>query len=103
MHAEDLLDRLGDLARAAGLEVRAIARAREGERETPSGTCRVKGAVWVMLSESDSLDDRIDVLAAALARHAGDLLEGRYLSPAIRERLVAARQAAPAPGPRTGR
>ena len=90
MHAEDLLDQLSDLARAAGLEVRKIGRAGEGERETPSGTCRVKGAVWVLLSPADSLDERIDVLAAALARHASDFLEGRYLPPAIRERVAAA-------------
>ena len=95
MHAADLLDQLGDLARAAGLEVRAIARAGPGERETPSGTCRLNGVVWVMLSEADSLDDRVDVLAAALASHAADLLEARYLPPAIRERLAAARRAAP--------
>jgi hypothetical protein len=94
MHAEDLLDQLVDLARAAGLEVRTIGRAGPGERETPSGTCRVKAAVWVMLSEADSLDDRIDVLAAALALHAADRLEARYLPPAIRERLAAARSAA---------
>jgi hypothetical protein len=87
MHAEDLLDQLRDLARAAGLEVREIGRAGEGERETPSGTCRVKGAVWVMLSAADSPDDRIDVLAAALARHAADFLEDRFLPPALRERV----------------
>jgi len=94
MHAADLLDQLGDLARAAGIEVRMIARAGPGEPETPSGTCRVKGALWVLLSEADSLDDRADVLAAALASHAADLLESRYLPPAIRERLARARCAA---------
>jgi len=96
MHSADLLDQLGDLARTAGLEVRTIARAAPGERETPSGTCRVNDAVWVMLSEADSLDDRVDVLAAALARHAADLLESRYLPPAIRARLAAARGKDPA-------
>lgn len=94
MHTADLLDQLSDLARAADLEVRPIGRAGPGERETRSGTCRVNGVVWVMLSEADSLDDRIDVLAAALSSHAADLLESRYLPPAIRERLVAARRAA---------
>jgi hypothetical protein len=93
MHSADLLDQLGDLARAAGLEIRSIGRAGPGERETPSGTCRVNGAVWVMLSEADSLDDRVEVLAAALAEHAADQLESRYLPPAIRARLAAARGA----------
>jgi hypothetical protein len=93
MHPADLLDQLSDLARAVGLEVRGIARAGPGESETRSGSCRVKDAVWVMLSEADSLDDRIDVLAAALASHAADRLDSRYLPPAIRERLAAARGA----------
>jgi len=90
MHSADLLDQLGDLARAAGLEVRTIERAGPGERETRSGTCRVNGAVWVMLCDADPLDERVDVLAAALSRHAADALESRYLPPAIRERLAAA-------------
>jgi hypothetical protein len=94
MHSADLLDQLSDLARAADLEVRMIGRAGPGERETQSGTCRVNGAVWVMLSEADSLDDRVNVLAAALTSHAADLLESRYLPPAIRERLAAVRRAA---------
>jgi hypothetical protein len=94
MHSADLLDQLSDLARAADLEVRMIGRAGPGERETQSGTCRVNGAVWVMLSEADSLDDRVNVLAAALTSHAAYLLESRYLPPAIRERLAAARRAA---------
>ena len=94
MHIADLLDQLSDLARAAGLEVRAIGRAGPGERETESGICRVNGVVWVMLSEADSLEDRVDVLAEALASHAADLLESRYLPPAIRERLAAARSTA---------
>jgi len=98
MHAEDLLDQLSDLARAAGLEVRAIGRAGEGERDTPSGACRVKGALWVMLSASDSLDERIDVVAAALTSHAGDFLESRYLPPAIRERLAGVRGGPPNAG-----
>jgi hypothetical protein len=87
MHAEDLLDQLADLARAAGLTVREIGRAAEGERETPSGTCRVNGEVWVLLSAADAIDDRIDVLAAALATHAAAFLEARYLPPAIRARV----------------
>ena len=87
MYAEDLLEQLADLARAAGLTVREIGRAGEAERETPSGTCRVNGEVWVLLSAADAIEDRIDVLAAALGTHAAAFLEARYLPPAIRARV----------------
>lgn len=98
MHPSDLLDQLADLARAAGLEVRTVGRAGPGERDTASGVCRVNGVMWVMLSEADPLDERVDVLATALAQHAGDLLESRYLPPAIRARIAAARRDAPGGG-----
>ena len=40
-----------------------------------------------MLVASDDVEERIDVLSGALATHARAFLEGRYLPPAIRERL----------------
>jgi hypothetical protein len=90
MHPVELLDQLADLARAAGLEVREIrGGAGEGEPSTASGTCRVRGKIWVLLAPSDSLDERIDVLGRALATHAREFLESRYLPPAVRERLGA--------------
>jgi len=90
MHPVELLDQLADLARAAGLEVREIrGAAGEGEASAGSGICRVKGDIWVLLAASDSLDERIDVLARALATHAREFLESRYLPPAVRERLGA--------------
>ena len=78
--------------RAEGITVRVIDRSRDGERETPSGACRVNGEVWVMLSPAESIEERADVLAAALATHAADFLEARYLPPAIRARIEAARE-----------
>ena len=92
MHPTDLLDQLVDLARKAGLEVREIARAPAGEgaSQAGSGTCRLRGRVWVMLAASDSADERIDVLGKALATHAPDFLEARYLPPALRARLTGA-------------
>ena len=88
MHPTELLDQLTDLARAAGLEVREIRGAPgEGDLSASSGTCRVKGRIWVLLAASDSLDERIDVLGRALAEHANEFLESRYLPPAVRERL----------------
>jgi len=89
MHASDLLDQLLDLARAADLEVRQVRRAPAGEGDvaTHSGICRVRDRVWVVLVGSDGIEERIDVLAAALATHARAHLDSRYLPPAIRERL----------------
>jgi hypothetical protein len=89
MHPSELLDQLLDLARAADLEVRHVraGAAGEGDVATHSGTCRVKGRVWVLLVASDDVEERIDVLGGALATHARDFLESRYLPPAIRERL----------------
>jgi hypothetical protein len=87
MHPTELLDVLADLARAAGLEVREIRGAGEGDLRTSSGSCRVKGQIWVLLAPADSLDERIDALGSALATHAREFLESRYLPPAVRERL----------------
>ncbi len=92
MHPIELRDQLVDLARSAGLEVREIPGSgprgpKEPEFQAGSGTCRVKGKVWVLLADSDSLDERIDVLGRALALHAREFLEARYLPPAVRKRL----------------
>ena len=81
----ELLARLVELAREAGLEIRSVASA---EGAPASSSCRVHGALWVVLSGADSLDVQIDVLAEALRAHAGARLEDRYLPPAVRARLA---------------
>jgi hypothetical protein len=83
----ELLERLAELAREAGLEVRELRAGAEGEPAPASGVCRVRGETWVVLAASDGLERRIDVLAQALKSHAGQILEDRYLPPAVRERL----------------
>ena len=89
MQPADLMQALMALAGEAGLEVRVAGSGSRGDPELPtaSGVCRVRGATWVVLSQSDSVDVQLDVLAAALRSHASELLEGRYLPPAVRERL----------------
>lgn len=89
MHPSELLGQLVDLARDAGLEVREIVggAAAEGDAQTESGTCRVRGRIWILLAKSDSTEDRTRVVARALKAHAGDFLESRYLPPAVRGRL----------------
>lgn len=82
MERGELLERLCDLAREAGFAVRAA-----GDREVASGTCRVRGELWIVLSPADPIEQRVRVVASALALHAGDFLEGRYLPPALRDCL----------------
>ena len=87
MELSDLLERLSELAREAGLEVRELRAGAEGDSSPASGVCRVRGETWVLLAASDALEKRVEVLARALKTHAGHILEGRYLPPAVRQRL----------------
>ena len=47
----------------------------------------MKGDVWVMLSEVDPVTLQLEVLAGALRVHAADIVEARYLPPAVRALL----------------
>ena len=89
MESSAILEALLDLARDAGLEVRAVGRGglEPGESPPGSGVVRVKGDVWVMLSSVDPVAIQLEVLAAALRDHAADWIEGRYLPPAVRTLL----------------
>ena len=83
------MEALVSLARDAGLEVRGASAERvDGDPAVVSNTCRVRGAVWVVLSSADPLDVRIDVLAGAIREHAGWIADTRFLPPAVRERLT---------------
>jgi len=86
MQLSELLARLTELAREAGLEVRELRAAGDGS-SPGSGVCRVRGETWVLLAGSDALEERVEVLARALKTHAADFLESRYLPPAVRARL----------------
>ena len=61
-----------------------------GEAPLASATCRVDDREFVVLSVADPLEIQLDVLAGALRSHATALLEGRWLPPAVRERLGSA-------------
>ena len=89
MNQAEVLLQLVELAEAAGLRVRPIrgTSGAEGEPAAASGLCRVRGELWIVLSNNDSLEDRIDVVAGALRREASEWLQGRYLPPALRARL----------------
>jgi hypothetical protein len=84
-----ILDVLLDLAREAGIEVRAVGRQglEPGEPQAGSGVVKLKGRVFVMLSSVDPVAIQLEVLARALRENAGDWLEARHLPPAIRALL----------------
>jgi hypothetical protein len=86
-----LLAALLELARDVGLPVRALGGGADAAAAPPasSAACRVRGELWVLLAESDPVARRVEVLARTLCRHAPDLLERRYLPPAVRECLEA--------------
>ncbi len=90
MEPIELLELLLALARDAGLEVHTLGRGGDLDAHAVSGTCRVRGAVWVVISASDPLELRLDILARALHTHASVLIENRYLPPAVRERIAGA-------------
>jgi len=82
----EILDRLVELAREAGIDVRVLGRG--GSDVSPeSAVVRVRGELWVVLAETDLPEQRIAVLARALREHAAPLLAGRYLPPALRDLL----------------
>lgn len=92
MQAADLIQALLDLADEVGLEVRAVrVGGADGDSPVSSGVVRVKGRVWVVLSDSDPSDVQISVLASALAAHAGEALDERWLPPALRAVIERAR------------
>ena len=78
-----------ELAREAGVEVRPIGSIASSDSLAPpaSGVCRVRGAVWVLLSRQETPDLHTDVLARALREHAEPMLAERFLTPAVRARI----------------
>jgi hypothetical protein len=86
VESRQLLDALVGLAGEAGITVK-VARAGESELPPRSGLCRVRGSLVLVLSAAEPLEARIDAAAAALRTHGAALLEGRFLPPAVRERL----------------
>jgi hypothetical protein len=87
-----LLDFLVELAQGAGIKVRVIPRSgAEFDLAPRSGICRIRGAPWLLLAAGESLEDRIEAAATAVRVHAPQALEGRYLPPAVRERLKSPR------------
>jgi hypothetical protein len=88
VEGEALLDFLVELAVQAGIQVRVMPRSAEDFQPAPhSGTCRIRGAPWLLLAAGEPLEDRIEAAARAVRALAPEVLERRYLPPAVRERL----------------
>ena len=88
MTPEQIHEELLALAVSAGFDVRrSSGKLRDSDLPVASGVCRVRGAIWVVLPATESLEERSDVLVEALTAHAVPLLEDRYLPPAVRARL----------------
>jgi len=87
-----LLDFLVELAQEAGIQVRVIPGSGAVVDLPPrSGICRIRGAPWLLLAADESLEDRIEAAATAVRTHAPGALEGRFLPPAVRDRLSSPR------------
>lgn len=101
MEPHEELRQLVDLAEQVGLRVRRIrgSASGDGEPAAASAVCRVRGEPWIVLSGADPVEGQIAVVAGAIRRHAGPALEGRYLPPALRERLEGSGPGGPGPDP----
>jgi hypothetical protein len=87
-----LLDYLVELAQEAGIQVRVIPGSGAVVDLPPrSGICRIRGAPWLLLASDEPLEDRIEAAATAVRTHAPGALEGRFLPPAVRDRLSSPR------------
>ena len=89
MQPVEVMEALLELAGEAGLEVRTAGASAlaDSEGAPTSGVCRVQDRVFVVLSRSDPVDAQIAVLGQALREHAATFIEGRFLPPAVRDRV----------------
>jgi hypothetical protein len=83
-----VLAELEALAGRLGIAVRAEPLAGEILDGRAGGLCRLRGRPLVVVDSRLGTEDRIDVLAAALATFD---LDGVFVPPAVRERIEAAR------------
>jgi hypothetical protein len=84
VEASEVLAHLVAFAGEAGIRVRAAPRS---EAALESALCRVRGELWLVLVPADPVEHRIDVVVRALREHAPELLEERWLPPAVRARV----------------
>jgi hypothetical protein len=85
----EVLEALVALCREAGIEVRRVRGGAEAPAEAAaqSSVCGVHCRPWLVLFDAEGVEERIAAAAEALRRFAPELVEGRYLPPAVRARL----------------
>ena len=90
MEALELLSAMVDVAESAGIEVRGLGSGAvtDGGPSAESGVVQLRGRVIVMLSRSEPLEERLEILSRALRQHAGAWLESNFVAPAVRERVT---------------
>ena len=87
MTEAEILEDLLRLAESSGLRVQRLPRGRalEGGPPVASAVCRMGDEWRILLVASDTLDERIAVVAAALREHRAEWLEARHVPPALRQ------------------
>jgi hypothetical protein len=89
MQPAEVIEALLALADETDLEVKHVGGAQtEWGSAATSAVCKVRGRTWVVLSGADPVSVQLGVLGRALRNHAGELLENRYLPPAVRQWIV---------------
>lgn len=86
MEREEILRYLVGLAEKAGIRVEVTRPAPTDEifRSRLSGLCQVNGKPWIVLVKEDSIEGHLVAVASALRRYAPDVIEERFLPPAVR-------------------
>lgn len=87
MRAKDLLEGLLELAHEAALEVRILSSQAAAAENAPtqSAAARVGARIWVVLAPNDPPEHQARILAGALAQHRAEFLEGRFVTPVLRD------------------
>jgi hypothetical protein len=83
MDQQLMFEQLEGLAKALDIEVR-LETVRKEARFNPGGLCRIKGAPVIIINRKANLDQKIEVLGAAIKRFD---LSGVYLRPGLRDFL----------------
>lgn len=83
MDEQLMLEQLEDLAKGLEIEVR-FETMRKEVRFNPGGLCRIKGKPVIIINRKAALNQKVDVLGAAIKRFD---LSGHYLRPGLREFL----------------
>ncbi len=83
MESRKVLEYLEELAEKLGVEI-VYEKLGEGEFSVGGGLCKVRGTYKIFMDRSETMEDRVEILARALSSFD---TEGVYLLPFIRKIL----------------